>query len=48
MSFMMSHGTCAEAIKEPGAVSWGDSLVQLLLGKEVHMHAWIDTLACPH
>ena len=25
----------------------GDTLVQLLLGKEVHMHAWIDALACP-
>ena len=25
----------------------GDTLVQLSLGKEVHVHAWIDALACP-
>ena len=25
MSFVMSHGTCARAIKEPGTTSWGDS-----------------------
>ena len=25
----------------------GDTLVQLLLGKEVHVHAWIDALARP-
>ena len=47
MSFVMSHGTCTEAIKEPGTMSWGDLLVQLSLGKEVHVHAWIDALACP-
>ena len=47
-SFVTSHGMCAEAIKEPGAASWEDTLVQLLLGKEVHVHAWIDVLACPH
>ena len=47
-SFVTSHGTCAQAIKQPGAVSWGDTLVQLLLGKEVHVHAWIDALERPH
>ena len=26
----------------------GDSLVQLSLGKEVHMRTWIDALAHPH
>ena len=32
MSFMMSHGTCAWAIKQLSAASGGDTLVQLLLG----------------
>ena len=26
----------------------GDTLVQLSLGKEVHVHAWIDVLVHPH
>ena len=31
-SFVTSHGMCAEAIKQPGATSWGTHWSQLLLG----------------
>ena len=46
-SFVTSHGMCAGAIKGLGTASWGGFLVQLSLGKEVHVHAWIDALVRP-
>ena len=44
-SFVTSHGTCAKAIKQPGAASWGTHWSNSCW--EVHMHAWIDALARP-
>ena len=45
-SFVMSHGTCAKAIKQPDAASWGTHWSNSCW--EVHVHAWMDALACPH
>ena len=45
-SFVMSHGTCAKAIKQPDGASWGTHWSNSCW--EVHVHAWIDALASPH
>ena len=44
-SFVTSHGTCAEAIKQLGAASGGTHWSNSCW--EVHLHAWIDALALP-